>query len=73
MAVIETKNLFKTYNDKSEIPVHAINDVSISVNKGDFIALVGPSGCGKTTLLNMIGGIDQPTSGNININEINLN
>jgi putative ABC transport system ATP-binding protein len=73
MAVIETKNLFKTYNDKSEIPVHAINDVSISVNKGDFIAIVGPSGCGKTTLLNMIGGIDQPTSGNININEINLN
>ena len=55
MKVIELKNLSKIYNPDT-IPVWAINDVTLSVEEGEFTAIVGPSGCGKTTLLNMIGG-----------------
>lgn len=66
MNVIETHQLEKVYNPDS-IPVHAINGVSLDVEAGEFTALVGPSGCGKTTLLNMIGGLDQPTSGNVTV------
>ena len=66
MNVIETHQLEKVYNPDS-IPVHAINGVSLHVETGEFTALVGPSGCGKTTLLNMIGGLDQPTSGNVTV------
>lgn len=66
MNVIETHQLEKVYN-QDKIPVHAINGVSLNVAAGEFTALVGPSGCGKTTLLNMIGGLDQPTSGNVTV------
>lgn len=66
MNVIETHQLEKVYN-QDKIPVHAINGVSLNVEAGEFTALVGPSGCGKTTLLNMIGGLDQPTSGNVTV------
>lgn len=66
MNVIETHQLEKVYNP-DKIPVHAINGVSLNVEAGEFTALVGPSGCGKTTLLNMIGGLDQPTSGNVTV------
>jgi len=68
MSVIETYNLEKIYN-KDSVPVHAINDVSLTIEEGEFTALVGPSGCGKTTLLNMIGGLDHPTSGNVTVND----
>ena len=71
MAKVKTNNLIKTYND-SIVPVHAINGVSIEIEKGEFTAIIGPSGCGKTTLLNLIGGLDKPTSGEIEIDGINI-
>lgn len=64
MYVIETKNLTKIYNP-NKVPVKAVSDVSLTIEKGEFTAIVGPSGCGKTTLLNMIGGLDKPTSGEV--------
>lgn len=66
--VIETQHLYKTFGE-GELAVHAINDVSVKINKGEFTALVGPSGSGKTTLLNMIGGLDDPTKGKVILNE----
>ncbi|HSN08312.1 MAG TPA: ABC transporter ATP-binding protein [Hanamia sp.] len=64
MRVIEIKNLTKTYNE-TMVPVHALNGINLEFEKGEFTAIVGPSGCGKTTLLNMMGGLDQPTSGSV--------
>lgn len=64
MTVISTKNITKVYNPK-KIPVRAVNGVSLTVDKGEFIAVIGPSGSGKSTLLNIIGGLDQPTSGEV--------
>jgi putative ABC transport system ATP-binding protein len=64
MNVIQVKNLEKVYRE-SEIEVHAIRDVSLEVEEGEFSAIVGPSGSGKTTLLNLLGGLDKPTSGEI--------
>ena len=64
MSIIEVKNLTKTYHD-TEIPVHAVNGIDLSFEEGEFTAIVGPSGCGKTTLMNMIGGLEKPTSGEV--------
>ena len=66
MGVIETKNLVKTYNPDT-IPVHAVDNVSLRIEKGEFTAIVGPSGCGKTSLLNLLGGLDEPTSGSVEV------
>ena len=63
--VIEVKNLEKVYEGAG--PVHAVNGISLTITQGEFTALKGPSGCGKTTLLNMLGGLDQPTAGSIAI------
>ena len=65
--VIETNNLYKTFGE-GELIVHALNNVAINIQKGEFTALVGPSGSGKTTLLNMIGGLDKPSKGNVKLN-----
>ncbi|MEX0680972.1 MAG: ABC transporter ATP-binding protein [Balneolales bacterium] len=67
MAVITTKNLSKIYNPDT-IPVHALREVSLTFEKGEFTSVQGPSGSGKTTFLNMIGGLDKPTSGVVTIN-----
>jgi putative ABC transport system ATP-binding protein len=72
MKVIELKNLSKIYNPET-IPVRAINDVTLSVEEGEFTAIVGPSGCGKTTLLNMIGGLDISSEGSVDIGGVSLN
>jgi putative ABC transport system ATP-binding protein len=67
MPIIKTENLSKIYNPDT-VPVHALNDVNITFDEGEFTAVRGPSGSGKTTLLNMIGGLDKPTKGNVIIN-----
>ncbi len=67
MSVIETKELYKIYHE-SEVPVYALNGVDLTIEKGEFTAIVGPSGSGKTTLLNIIGGLDNPTEGFVQIN-----
>lgn len=72
MVVIETKDLTKTYNADS-IPVHAVNGISLTITKGEFTAIVGPSGCGKTSLLNLIGGLDDPSSGTVTVAGTTLN
>lgn len=64
MEVIKAEDIVKTYND-NEIEVRAVQHIDLSVQEGEFTAIVGPSGCGKTTLLNILGGIDKPTSGKV--------
>jgi len=71
MKILELKKVNKIYNE-SEVPVHAVRDVTLEFEEGEFTAIVGPSGSGKTTLLNLIGGLDMPTSGEIIINGVNL-
>lgn len=67
MPVIETQHISKVYNPDSEIELRALNDVNLSIEEGEFTAIVGPSGSGKTTLLNIIGGLDSPSSGKVTI------
>jgi len=63
-AVIEINDLYKTYTE-TEVEVKAVNGICLSFSEGEFAAIVGPSGCGKTTLLNLLGGLDKPTSGSV--------
>ncbi|MCE5175685.1 MAG: ABC transporter ATP-binding protein [Bacteroidales bacterium] len=71
MNVIEIKDLVKIY-DNTAVQVTAVDHVDLTIEKGEFTAIVGPSGSGKTTLLNMIGGLDQPTSGNIHVDGVDI-
>ncbi len=71
MNVIEANKLKKVYNHKV-VPVEAIKDVDLTIEEGEFTAIVGPSGCGKTTLLNMIGGLDQPTEGHVKVDGVDI-
>jgi putative ABC transport system ATP-binding protein len=71
MSIIKTENLSKVYNPDT-IPVHALNNVNISFEEGEFTAVRGPSGSGKTTLLNMIGGLDKPTEGSVTIDGVDI-
>ena len=71
MKILETKDLRKIYG-AGENQVHALDGVSFTVEKGEFVAVVGTSGSGKSTLLNMIGGLDLPTSGSVMIRGRNL-
>lgn len=64
MEILRVEHLSKIYG-KGENQVKALNDVSFSVEKGQFVAIIGPSGSGKSTLLHILGGVDRPTSGNV--------
>ena len=66
MEVLTVRNLTKTYG-KGDTAVTALKNVSFQVNKGEFIAIIGSSGSGKSTLMNLIGGIDRPSSGTVTI------
>ena len=71
MAQVEVRNVHKTYRrDQLEVPV--LDDLSLEIQKGEYVALMGPSGSGKTTLLNLIGGIDRPTAGQVVVDGTDL-
>ncbi len=72
MEILRTENLVKTYG-KDENAFNAVDGISMTVEKGEFVAIVGASGSGKSTLMHIIGGVDRPTSGSVFIdgNEIN--
>ncbi len=69
--VIDAHNLSKVYDEKT-IPVYALNKVHLHISRGEFTAIKGPSGSGKTTLLNMIGGLDVPSEGFVEISGTNI-
>lgn len=71
MEILKVENLSKVYG-KSSNRVEALKDVNLSVNKGEFVAIVGASGSGKSTLLHLLGGLDRPTSGKVIIDGENI-
>ncbi|MFP4118554.1 MAG: ABC transporter ATP-binding protein [Candidatus Woesearchaeota archaeon] len=71
-ALIEIKDVWKTYL-MGETEVHALRGLNLTVNKGEFVAVMGPSGSGKSTAMNMIGVLDRPTSGTIKLEGKNIN
>ncbi|WP_096271222.1 ABC transporter ATP-binding protein [Paucisalibacillus globulus] len=71
MTILEVKNLSKVYG-KGETAVKALDNVSFSVNKGEFVCIIGPSGSGKSTLLHLLGGVDRPSSGKVLIDQTDI-
>ena len=71
MEILKIENLSKTYG-KNEAKVDALKNINLSINKGEFVAIVGPSGSGKSTLLNLIGGVDKPSEGKVYINDVDI-
>lgn len=64
--LIQATQISKIYHETT-VPVHAVNKIDLTIAEGEFTAIVGPSGCGKTTLLNILGGLDHPTSGTVEV------
>lgn len=71
MSILSTKQLTKQYGTEPNI-VKALDGVSISIEPGEFVAIIGTSGSGKSTLLNMLGGLDRPTSGAVRVDNYEL-
>lgn len=72
MELIKIEHVYKTFGTRDENQVKALDDVSFTVKKGEFVAITGPSGSGKSTLLHILGGIDRPTEGDVWIGGVNL-
>ncbi len=71
MSILSTTHLTKQYGQEPNI-VKALDNVSISIEQGEFVAIIGTSGSGKSTLLNMLGGLDRPTSGSVRVDKFEL-
>ncbi len=71
MDILRVENLCKVYG-KGDTAVRALDNVSFTIQKGDFVAIVGPSGSGKSTLLHILGGVDTPSSGKVYIDNIDV-
>ena len=71
MEILKVENLSKVYG-KGETKIKAVDDISFSVEKGDFVAIVGASGSGKSTLLHLLGGVDRPTKGKVFIDGVDI-
>jgi NitT/TauT family transport system ATP-binding protein len=69
MPVVEAQNLELTFQT-NDGPVHALKDVNLTIDKGDFVSFIGPSGCGKTTFLRVMAALEQPTGGTITVNGV---
>lgn len=69
--LIRASQISKVYHTTA-VPVRAVNNIDLSIAEGEFTAIVGPSGCGKTTLLNILGGLDHPTSGKVEIAGVDI-
>lgn len=65
--MIQLHNVSKTYQE-GKLPFHALQDVSLHINQGEFVSILGPSGSGKSTLMHLLGGLDRPTSGTVTVN-----
>lgn len=71
MEILKIENLSKIYGS-GETAVKALDNISFSVEKGEFVAIIGPSGSGKSTLLHLLGGVDRPTSGKVFVNDTDI-
>ncbi|MEG1481234.1 ABC transporter ATP-binding protein [Clostridium sp.] len=69
--IIEVKNLWKSFKVGNE-EIDVLKDISLNIEKGEFVSIMGPSGCGKSTLLYLIGGLDSPTKGEVLLNGTNI-
>ncbi|MCK5087782.1 MAG: ATP-binding cassette domain-containing protein, partial [Melioribacteraceae bacterium] len=69
--MISTSNLNKIYSTE-EVETTALNNVNIKINECEFVSIMGPSGCGKTTFLNIVGGLDIPTEGKVEIDGVDI-